>query len=272
LGRARAFLGSRLAAKIQPATYTARLRISVRASGRVLARTRAGVVSGHVSKRVPTPWAGRVRIVVTLPASNGLAARTLARRVRVAARTLRVGSLGADVRALHRRLRHLRVHVPGTGKAFSAGTFDSVVAFKKARGLSRTGVVGRSTWRALGLVRRVHPRYASPTPHIEVDKSRQILMIVRRGVVTGIIPVSTGATGNTPAGAWRILWKAPATSTWLGSAILYRTMTFHGNFAIHGYYSVPTYPASHGCVRVPIWEADWLYDQSPVGERVYVYE
>jgi lipoprotein-anchoring transpeptidase ErfK/SrfK len=49
-------------------------------------------------------------------------------------------------------------------------------------------------------------------------------------------------------------------------------MTFHGNFAIHGYYSVPTYPASHGCVRVPIWEADWLYDQSPVGERVYVYE
>jgi lipoprotein-anchoring transpeptidase ErfK/SrfK len=73
-------------------------------------------------------------------------------------------------------------------------------------------------------------------------------------------------------GAWSILWKAPATSTWLGSAILYRTMTFHGNFAIHGYHSVPTYPASHGCVRVPIREADWLYDQSPVGERVYVYE
>ena len=31
-------------------------------------------------------------------------------------------------------------------------------------------------------------------------------------------------------------------------------------------------PASHGCVRVPIWEADWLYNQSPVGERVNVYE
>ena len=66
-------------------------------------------------------------------------------------------------------------------------------------------------------------------------------------------------------------WKAPATSTWLGSAILYRTMTFRGNFAIHGYYSLRTYPASHGCVRAPIWEAD-LYDQSPVGERVDVYE
>ena len=48
-------------------------------------------------------------------------------------------------------------------------------------------------------------------------------------------------------------------------------MTFHGNFAIHGYSSVPVWPASHGCVRVPMWLADWLYDQSPVGERVYVY-
>jgi hypothetical protein len=244
----------------------------VRASGRVLARTSAGVFSGHVSKRVPTPWAGRVRIVITLPASNGLMTRTIARRVRVRARTLRVGSRGADVRVLHRRLKHLRVHVPGTGKVFSVRTFDSVVAFQKARGLARTGLVGTRTWRALGLVRRFHPRYTRPMPHIEVDKGRQILMIVRRGVVTGIIPVSTGATGNTPVGAWSILWKAPATSTWLGSAILYRTMTFHGNFAIHGYHSVPTYPASHGCVRVPIWEADWLYDQSPVGERVYVYE
>ena len=271
-GSARAFLGSHLTAQLQPAAYASRLRISVHASGRVLARTSAGVFSGLVSKRVPTPWAGGVRMVVTLPASNGLAARTIARRIRVAARTLRVGSRGPDVRALHRRLKHLRVHVPGTGKVFSVRTFDSVVAFQKARGLSRTGVVGTGTWRALGLVRRFRPRYAKPTPHIEVDKGRQILMIVRRGVVTGVIPVSTGATGNTPVGAWSILWKAPATSTWLGSATLYRTMTFHGNFAIHGYYSVPTYPASHGCVRVPIWEADWLYDQSPVGERVYVYE
>ena len=70
----------------------------------------------------------------------------------------------------------------------------------------------------------------------------------------------------------RIRWKAPATSTWLGSAILYRTLTFVGDrFAIHGFPSVPPYPASHGCVRVPIWAADWLYQRSPVGEAVLVY-
>ena len=103
--------------------------------------------------------------------------------------------------------------------------------------------------------------------HIEVSKSRQILLVVHNGETVAYLPVSSGAGGITPVGNYRIRWKAPATTTWLGSAILYRTMTFRGNnYAIHGFPSVPAYPASHGCVRVPIWIADWLYQQSPVGE------
>jgi lipoprotein-anchoring transpeptidase ErfK/SrfK len=90
--------------------------------------------------------------------------------------------------------------------------------------------------------------------------------------VAGVLPVSTGATGNTPEGRHRIRWKALATGTWLGPAILYRTLTFYEDrFAIHGFGSVPPWPASHGCVRVPIWAADWLYGSSTVGETVYVY-
>jgi N-acetylmuramoyl-L-alanine amidase len=242
----------------------------VLAAGRLLARKSVAVVGGTIATRVPTPWAGAVTVRLDFPTSGGVSARTISRRIAVGARTLRRGARGPDLRALNRRLAQLRVHVAGTGSVFGAETYDSVIAFQKARGLPRTGVVDARMWRALGAVRLFRPRYAGPMPHIEIDKSRQILMIVRRGVVTGIIPVSTGVTGNTPVGAFRILWKAPATSTWLGSATLYRTMTFHGTFAIHGYYSVPPWPASHGCVRVPIWEANWLYVQSPVGERIYV--
>ena len=118
----------------------------------------------------------------------------------------------------------------------------------------------------------MRPRYRGPEAHIEVDKTRQILLDVRGGEVVAVIPVSSGATGNTPEGRHRIRWKALATTTWLGPAILYRTLTFYGNsFAIHGFPSVPAYPASHGCVRIPIWTADWLYNRSPVGETVYVY-
>ena len=76
-------------------------------------------------------------------------------------------------------------------------------------------------------------------------------MVVRDGKTESVVSVSTGATGNTPEGAFRIRWKALATTTWLGPAILYRTMTFLGNeYAIHGFPSVPAYAASHGCVRV----------------------
>ena len=270
LGRGKAFLGARLRADVLPTTYAGHVRISVRAGTHLLARKSASVVDGRLATRVPTPWAGAVNVRIQLPSSGALAGRTISRRIAVYARTLRRGSRGAFVRALTRRLAQLRIHVLRT-RVVGPATYDSVIAFQKARRLSRTGVVGTRVWRQLALTHGFRPRYASPSPHIEIDKPRQILMVVRRGVVTGILPVSTGATGNTPVGAFRILWKAPATGTWLGSAILYRTMTFHGNFAIHGYYSVPPWPASHGCVRVPIWAADWLYVQSPVGERVFVY-
>ena len=96
-------------------------------------------------------------------------------------------------------------------------------------------------------------------------------MIVQNGKVTGTLHVSTGLTGNTPVGHWKVLWKAPFTHTWLGPAILFRTLTFHGGFAIHGFSPVPAYPASHGCVREPIWAADWTYEQTPVGTPVDVY-
>jgi N-acetylmuramoyl-L-alanine amidase len=268
----RAFLGARLIADVAPTSYTGRVLITVLKYDRVVGRLSARVVDGEMRVRMPTPGLGRFSVRLAFPPSGDVDARTVGTKAYATAQTLRVGSQGADVRALHARLRTLRFRVPGLLSYFSFRTFDSVVAFQKAWGLPRTGVVGAQTWNMLGRVRRaIRPRYGSPALHIEIDKSRQILMIVRRGAVSSVIPISSGATGNTPVGAFRILWKAPATGTWLGSAILYRTMTFHGNFAIHGYYSVPVYPASHGCVRVPMWLANWLYVQSPVGERVYVY-
>ncbi len=174
--------------------------------------------------------------------------------------------------ALRNRLAQLHVHVPSASTAFGSELVDSVVAFQKARGLARTGTVDEATWRALSQDVVPAPRYRGTRDHLEISKSRQILMVVRGGETVAYLPVSSGAGGITPVGNFSVLWKAPSTTTWLGSAILFRTMTIHGNVAIHGYPSVPTYPASHGCIRVPIWIADWLYQQTPVGRPVYVYE
>jgi lipoprotein-anchoring transpeptidase ErfK/SrfK len=257
-----AFVGAPLVVLARPATAAA-LTVTVFRGGREVARTR-----GRPGARliVPTPGVG------AFAARIELAGGTLTVPVLATARTLSYGSTGPDVAALRARLAELHVHVPSPSTTFGSELADSVVAFQKARGLDRTGTVDETTWRALSQDVAPAPRYRGADTHIEVSKSRQILMIVRNGQTLWYLPISSGAGGITPVGNYRILWKALATTTWLGPAILYRTMTFHTNYAIHGFPSVPTYAASHGCVRVPIWIADWLYQQSPVGERVYVYQ
>ena len=48
---------------------------------------------------------------------------------------------------------------------------------------------------------------------------------------------------------------------------------FHGGYAVHGYPSVPpTYPASHGCLRVPIPDSHHIYSSVRLGETIYVYD
>ncbi len=55
---------------------------------------------------------------------------------------------------------------------------------------------------------------------------------------------------------------------------LYRPRYFHGDgIAVHGYHSVPPYPASHGCVRVTEAAMDWIWatDVMPMGSAVWVH-
>jgi lipoprotein-anchoring transpeptidase ErfK/SrfK len=116
------------------------------------------------------------------------------------------------------------------------------------------------------------PRFRSPENHLEVDKERQILLVVRGGKVTLVAPVSTAGIAGyyTPVGRFAIGRKIPGYDpSPLG--VLYKPMYFYGGYAIHGNPSVPPYPASHGCVRVPNFVIDRLFETEPYGETVYVY-
>jgi L,D-transpeptidase catalytic domain/Putative peptidoglycan binding domain len=259
---ATAFVGAPIVVHAKPRTH-GRVTLLVFRLGRPVAELQVPIGRSVVA---PTAGTGLFALRAQLGPSVARA------RVTAGTRTLSFGSTGPDVVALRARLAELRVHVPAPSTTFGSELYDSVVAFQKARGLARTGAVDETTWHALSQDVVPTPRYHGQGTHIEVEKGRQILMIVRNGETVSYLPVSSGAGGITPVGNYRILWKALATTTWLGPAILYRTMTFHTHYAIHGFPSVPAYPASHGCVRIPIWIADWLYQQSPVGERVYVYE
>jgi N-acetylmuramoyl-L-alanine amidase len=149
---------------------------------------------------------------------------------------------------------------------------DAVYAFQKVQGLPRTGVVDADTRAALRFPRVPAPRHASPSDHLEVDKTRQVLYVIRNGRIRTILPISTAAAGVdfTPEGRFSIYRKRPGFDpSPLGT--LFQPLCFVGPYAIHGSPSVPPYPASHGCVRVPMWAARDLYQGNPFGETVYVY-
>jgi len=99
-----------------------------------------------------------------------------------------------------------------------------------------------------------------------------VLYLVRDGRITLISAASTaGIAGfSTPEGRFAIYEKRTG---WDHSplGVLWNPMYFTGGYAVHGNPSVPPYPASHGCVRVPMWIADWMFETNDYGETVYVY-
>jgi lipoprotein-anchoring transpeptidase ErfK/SrfK len=46
---------------------------------------------------------------------------------------------------------------------------------------------------------------------------------------------------------------------------------FIRGYAIHGYAEVPTYAASHGCIRVPVPNAYSIFRWIDLGDRIFVY-
>jgi N-acetylmuramoyl-L-alanine amidase len=221
--------------------------------------------------RVPITGVGPFSIKVSLPAAEGLLAQDAAGKFTVRGNHIRAGSHGDQVRVILRSLVALHFRVPGVSASMSTAGTDAVVAFQKAYKLPRTYVFDDDDWRKLETATVLKPRYSKPTLHIEVDKTRQILMVVRNGSPLGILAVSTGATNNTPEGTHSIEWKAYSAHTPYGGGLLYWDMQFAPGFAMHAYPFVPPYPASHGCVRQPNWVAPWTYSVSSVGETVYVY-
>jgi PKD repeat protein len=176
------------------------------------------------------------------------------------------GAHGPSVRILERRLAQLHYLLRGVDSFYSYDTADAVLAFQKVNGLARTGRATPALWRRLQTAHAPRPRYRYGH-HIEVDKSKQVLFEVDHGGVVRVVHVSTGATGNTPVGLWHIYSKVPGTLP----TGMFDSNFFLRGFAVHGYPSVPAYPASHGCVRTPIWAAPILFASSYYGEPIYIY-
>ena len=184
-----------------------------------------------------------------------------------------VGDSGPGVRAMQEDLARLTYLAPRfVNGSFDAATWQAVVGFQGYSRLERTGVATALTVASLMRAERPQARHVDGAAHVEVDLDRQVMMLVHgSGVVTRLIHISSGITGNTPAGSFtvtrkeRMSWSKPF-KAWLP----YASYFFEG-FAMHEYPDVPEYAASHGCVRVPAGDAAAVYDFTEMGMPVILY-
>jgi lipoprotein-anchoring transpeptidase ErfK/SrfK len=197
---------------------------------------------------------------------------------------LRPGSTGPAVLAAQQRLAQLGYWLGTPDGSYGNLTQQAVTALQKVARLERDGVIGPRT--RVALARGPVPSARSSAGHvIEIDLNRQVLMIADGGHVGRVLNASSGsgdwytapdghrAHATTPTGKFTVEWAVDAWDTSpLGH--LYRPRYFHRRgIAVHGYPLVPSYAASHGCVRVslPAMDMIWRDGLMPRGGSVWVY-
>jgi lipoprotein-anchoring transpeptidase ErfK/SrfK len=197
-------------------------------------------------------------------------------------RKLKRGVKGAEVVALQQRLNELGYWNGKADGNFGSLTQQGVYALQKAAGLGRDGVVGTKTKKALDQGVRPKPRSDSGYV-VEIDRKRQLLMLVNNGEISQIFNTSTGSyeryeqkgqtfLADTPAGNFKVSRQIDG---WRNAPLgmLWRPKYFNGGIAVHGANSVPPYAASHGCARLSISAMNWIWanDKMPIKTKVRVY-
>ena len=187
----------------------------------------------------------------------------------------------ADILEAKQLLSSLGYWLGPLNDKMDAASRSAVIAFQK---VERREITGRLTDRELEALRhanRPKPRETGYA-HIEADLTRQVLLVIGEdSVVSHILPVSSGngkeftsedwtRQAITPTGRFKVHRKL---NGWRKSplGLVYYPIYYLSGVAIHGAKSVPTYPASHGCIRIPMFAAQELNEMTPIGTVVLVY-
>ena len=188
-------------------------------------------------------------------------------------RSSRPRSTSSTTRDIQQRLIDLGFMAPsGLTGTVDTQTSTAVIGFQKWANLPRDGVLGASTVDVLERATRPEPRMRMPGRRIEVQLRRQLALLIEDNRVVRAVHISSGSGGRTPTGSFRVYrkerysWSVPF-KVWLPWASY-----FTGGIAFHEYPSVPTYAASHGCVRVNYYDAQMLFGFAEQGTPVNVFD
>ncbi len=214
--------------------------------------------------------AAPVSVLVSHPASTLQAGLDAAPRgLPVVAPSLRPGQRSAAVRLLQQGLAGLDYAVPASG-VFDDATRRAVIAFRKLTNEARTDQANRRIFTLLADgFGAFKVRFPNQGAHFEGDLTHQVLAeVLPGGKVRRIYEMSSGKPSTpTVIGTFQIYAKTIG----INQKGMVDANYFIRGYAIHGYADVPIYPASHGCLRIPVPDAAAVYNWAQYGQPVDVY-
>jgi hypothetical protein len=160
-------------------------------------------------------------------------------------------------------------YIANDGRCYGGKTARGVLAYRKVNGMARSFRSGR------GLVKRAFSgrggyrvRHPGAGTHVEASLSKQVLVFAKGRRAVAIYPISSGKSSTpTVTGHFEFIRTEPG----YNSHGMYYSWYFYGGYAVHGYNSVPDYPASHGCLRTFISDQPEIYNRIQFGEDIFVF-
>ena len=191
------------------------------------------------------------------------------------------GSSGPVTLAYEQRLKALHFDPGPVDGEYSEDTNYAVVAVEKLFGQPRDGVIGPNVKFALEHFTYKAAKPKAEADRVEIDLDSQVLTVFKHWQPILITTTSTGSGEHfcggedgcqyaiTPAGKYHFYYLHEGWDKGkLGK--MWNPYYFNGGIAVHGLASVPTYPASHGCARIPLDIANYFPTLVTKGEAVYV--
>jgi hypothetical protein len=198
-----------------------------------------------------------------------------------------LGATDRRVAQLQRHLARLGVYRGEADGVYGREVAAAVVAVHKLADIERSNDWSVEDWAIELDHSSILERHPDEPDRVEIDIARQVMFVIRDGQIAATVPVSSAngavywsknggpdggyVTASTPKGNFRLFkhidgWR----KNYLGS--LYKPWYFTPYYAVHGSSSVPAYPASHGCIRVPIWESDHLDAMFELGLPIHIWD
>jgi len=181
---------------------------------------------------------------------------------------LHQGQCGDVVVGFKKAMREMG-YIANSGRCFGGKTARGVLAYRKVNDKTRSMRAGAGLVKAVfGGKGEYKVRYPNAGEHVEAPLSKQVLVFAKGDKPFAIYPISSGKSSTpTVTGHFQFIRTEPG----YNSHGMYYSFYFYGGYAVHGYESVPDYPASHGCLRTFIADQPEIYERIHYGEDIWVW-